>query len=239
MKLLSASLTISAAILFLSCNNQAATEETKTADTTATTAAAPAVAKPEFVPFKVVVIQHKVKNFEKAESGYFKSDSIRKVYGMTNIVLGRDSKDSNTVFVMDKIEDVDKAKAFFNLPAVVDAMKRSGVSRAPGYTYAEMVRGTDAPITSGMHLSVSHHVKDYNTWLKAFDAEGASTRSANGLVDQGIARNLYDSNTVSVLFAVTDIEKAKARVKSPELKKIMTDAGVDGTPAIRWYNQVK
>lgn len=239
MKLLTATLTISAAILFLSCNNQAATEETKTADTTATTAAEPAVTKPEFKPFKVVVIQHKVKNFEKAETGYFKSDSARKVYGITSFVLGRDLKDSNTVFVMDKIEDVDKAKSFFNQPGVVEAMKKAGVSRAPGYTYAEMVRGTDSPIDSGSHVSVTHHVKDYNAWLKAFDAEGAATRAANGLVDQGIARNLYDSNTISILFAVSDMAKAKARIASPELKKIMTDAGVDGTPAIRWFREVR
>jgi hypothetical protein len=239
MKLLSASLTISVAVLLFSCNNEPAKEETKAADTTATTAAEPAVTKPVFNPFKVVVIQHKVKNFEKAQVGYFNSDSLRKVYGITHYVLGRDLKDSNTVFVMDKIEDVEKAKTFFKLPAVSEAMKKAGVTRAPAYTYAEMVRGNDVPSESALHVAVTHHVKDFDKWLKAFDAEGAATRAANGLIDQGIGRNIYDSNTVSIVFEVNNQEKAKARISSPELKKIMTDAGVDGTPAIRWYKEVK
>ena len=153
-------------------------------------------------------------------------------------MLGRDAKDSNTIFVMDKIEDVEKAKSFFNRPGVIEAMKKAGVSRSPGYTYAEMVRVNETPSGSLLDVSVSHHVKDYATWLKAFDAEVA-TRVSNGLIDQAIARNLYDSNTVSILFAVSDMDKAKARIASPELKKVMTDAGVDGTPAIRWYREVK
>jgi quinol monooxygenase YgiN len=225
--------------LLFSCNNEPAKEETKAADTTAAVAAEPAVTKPVFTPFKIVVVQHKVKNFEKAQAGYFKNDSLRKAYGLTHYVLGRDLKDSNEVFVMDKIEDVEKAKTFSKLPQVLEAMKKSGVSRAPGYTYGEVVRMTDAAPESANRVAVTHHVKDFDAWLKVFDAEGVATRSANGLVDLGIARNFYDSNTVSIFFAVTDMTKAQARIKSPELKKIMTDAGVDGTPAIRWYREVK
>ena len=186
----------------------------------------------------MVVIQHKIKNFEKSKAGYFNNDSIRNVYGITHYVLGRDLKDSNTVFVMDKIEDVEKAKSYFKQTKVEEAMKNAGVSRAPGYTYAEIVRSADAPLDSGIHVSVTHHVKDFNAWLKAFDAEAAS-RPTNGLIDRAIARNLFDSNTVSIIFAVSDLAKAKARMGSPELKKIMTDAGVDGTPAIRWFREVK
>jgi quinol monooxygenase YgiN len=238
MKPLSASLLISMTIFLFSCGSEPAKEETK-ADTTAAVAAEPAPAKPVFTPFKVVVIQHKVKNFDKSLSGYFNRDSLRMASGIDHFVLGRDLKDSNTVFVMDKIEDVDKAKAFFKSPKTEAVMKQAGVSRAPGFTYGEIVRGSDAVSETPLRVSVTHHVKDYDAWLKAFDAEGAATRAANGLVTQAIGRNLYDSNTVTIIFAVTDMEKAKARVASPELKKIMTDAGVDGTPAIRWFKIVK
>ena len=88
-------------------------------------------------------------------------------------------------------------------------------------------------------MAVSHHVKDFNAWLKAYDAEGDSSRRNNGLIERGIARNLQDSNTVSVLFEVSDMAKAKARTASPELKKIMTDAGVDSPPTFRWYKLIK
>jgi hypothetical protein len=234
---MSNALTISLAMLLFSCGSEPAKEDAKAADTTAAVAATPPP-KPEFMPFKVVVIQHKVKNFEKAKAGYFNSDSVRNVYGMTHYILGRDLKDSNTVFVIDKIGDVDKAKAFFAQPKVTESMMKAGVSRAPGYTYAEVVWVNDTPSDVDLHVSVSHHVKDYAAWLKAFEADKPS-RTSIGLSEQIIARNLYDSNTVSIMFAVSDMAKVKERMASPEFKKVMSDAGVDGTPTVRWYREMK
>ena len=238
MKRLSIVLAFSQFLLF-SCGSTPDKEETKTADTTAAAPAEPASVKPVFTPFKVVVIQHKVKNYEKSVAGYFNNDSLRKTYGISNYVLARDLKDPNTVFVINKIEDVDRAKSYFTQPLVKKAMMKAGVSSAPGYTYALMVRRNDIPSESDLHVSVSHHVKDFDAWLKAFDAETDADRAANGLINRSIARNLYDSNTVSLIFAVSDSAKAKARLASPELKKIMADAGVDGTPTIRWFREVK
>jgi quinol monooxygenase YgiN len=226
-----------AALLF-SCNNGPA-KETQTTDTATVVTPPPAEVKPAFIPFKVVVVQHKVKDFGKAEAQYFNRDSLRNTFGITHYVIGRDLKDSNTVFVIDKIEDVEKAKAFYALPGAKDAMKKAGVTTLPGFTYAEFIRSNDNPIQFTDGLAVSHHVKDFNAWLKAYDGEGDSVRRANGLIDRGIARNLYDSNTVSVFFEISDMAKAKARTASPDLKKIMTDAGVDSPPTFRWYRLIK
>ncbi|HLA60392.1 MAG TPA: hypothetical protein VK622_16575 [Puia sp.] len=223
-------------VLLFSCNNGPAKEEQKT-DTTA--AVAPAEVKPAFVPFKVVVVQHKIKNFGKAETEYFNRDSLRNTYGITHYVIGRDSKDSNTVFVVDKIEDVEKAKAFYALPGAKETMKKAGVMSPPGFTFAEFVTGNENPVQYLDGMAISHHVKDFGVWMKAFDAEGDSVRRANGLITRGIARNLNDSNTISILFEVSDVAKAKARASSPELKKIMTDAGVDSPPTTRWYKLIK
>jgi hypothetical protein len=224
-------------ILF-SCNSGPAKEETQKSDTTAAVAP-PAEVKPVFIPFKVVIVQHKVKDFGKAEAEYFNRDSLRKTYGITHYVIGQSLKDSNTVFVVDKIEDLEKAKSFYALPGAKEAMKRAGVSNPPGFSYAEFVRSNDSPVQFLDGLAVTHHVKDYNTWLKAYDMEGDSVRRANGLIERGIARNLYDSNTVSILFEVSDMTKAKARMASPDLKKLMTDAGVDSPPTFRWYRLIK
>jgi quinol monooxygenase YgiN len=224
--------------LFFACNNGPAKEEQK-ADTTAEVAPAPAEVKPAFVPFKIVVVQHKVKNFANAETMYFNRDSLRNAYGITHYVIGRDVKDSNTVFVMDKIEDIEKAKAFYALPGAKEVMKKAGVMSPPGFTFAEFVTGNDTPVQFLDGLAVSHHVKDFDAWKKVFDAEGDSVRRANGLITRGIARNLQDSNSISVLFEVSDLAKAKARTASPELKKIMTDAGVDSPPTIRWFKLIK
>jgi quinol monooxygenase YgiN len=239
MKRMSVTLASSMVLLLLSCNSGPAKEETQSADTTTAVANPPPETKPAFIPFKVVVVQHKVKNFAKSEAEYFNRDSLRKSYGITHYVIGRDLKDSNTVFVIDKIEDMAKAKSFYAQPGAKDAMKKAGVSSPPGFTYAEFIRGNDSPVQYLDGVAVSHHVKDFDTWLKAFDAEGAATRSANGLIDRGIARNLQDPRTVTILFEVSDTAKAKARIKSPELKKIMKDAGVDSPPTIRWYRLIK
>ena len=228
---------IAAALLF-ACNNGPAKEEQKT-DTASAGAPAPAEVKPVFTPFKVVMLQQKVKNFEKAETVYFSRDSLRNTYGITHYLIGRDAKDTNTVFVVDKIEDMEKAKAFYGLPSAKETMKKAGVMSPPGLTFAEFVSGNDNPVQYLDGMAISHHVKDFTTWMKAFDAEGDSARRANGLITRGIARNLNDSNTVSILFEVSDMAKAKARATSPELKKIMTDAGVDSPPTTRWFKLIK
>ena len=224
------------AVLLVSCGSEPAKEETKATDTAV--AAAPAEVKPAFIPFKVVMVQHKVKNFEKSEAGYFNRDSLRNTFGITHYVIGRDLKDSNTVFVVDKIEDMDKAKSFYALPATKEAMKMAGVGGPPGLTYAEFIRINDNPVQFTEGVAVTHRVKDFGVWLKAYDAD-ATGRNANGLIERGIARNLQDSNTVSILFEVSDMTKAKARMASPDLKKIMTDAGVEGPPTVRWYRLIK
>ena len=225
------------AVFLFSCGS--GSEETKTADTTAAVAPAPEPAKPVFTPFKVVMIQHHVKNFDKWEAGYLAGDSIRKVYGIEHWVIGRDMKDSNLVYIVDKTDDMEKAQTFSKLPALAAAMKKAGVTDKPGFSYAEMIRGDDSPVETSDRLGVAHHVKDFAAWVKVFDAEGPATRAANGMVDRGLARGLVDSNMVYITFAITDMAKAKARFTSPELKKIMTDAGVDSPPTARWYKVVK
>ena len=239
MKRLSSLLAISVAMILFSCNSGTEKTETPAADTTAAVTPAPAPEKPSFTPFKIFMVQHKVKNFAKWEAAYLAHDSIRKAYGITHMVIGRELKDSNQVFVVDKMDDFEKAQTFAKLPALKDAMMKAGVVDKPGFSYAEMIRGDDSPVETDNRLGVGHHVKDFAAWLKVFDAEGSATRASYGLIDRGLARGLYDSNMVYITFAVTDTAKARARVKSPELKKIMTDAGVDSPPTTRWYKVVK
>jgi quinol monooxygenase YgiN len=239
MKRLSGIFAISMVVLLFSCSNEPAKEETKSGDTTAAATVPPAEVKPVFTPFKVAMIQHRVKNFEKWEEGYFSHDSVRKAYGISHWMIGRDLKDSNLVYIVDKMEDLAKAKTFSTLPNLKEAMKKAGVISVPGFSYAEVIRSDDSPTESTDRLGVAHHVKDFAAWLKVFDAEGPATRAANGLIDRSLARSLVDSNMVYIIFAVSDIAKAKARVTSPELKKIMTDAGVDSPPTTRWYRVVK
>jgi hypothetical protein len=226
-------------VFLFSCNNEPAKEETKAADTAATAAVPPAEIKPVFTPFKIIYIQHKVKNFATWEKAYFSHDSVRKAYGITHFLIGRDLRDSNLVYVADKMEDFEKAKAFAALPGLKTAMKAAGVISQPGFSYGEVIRSNDSATDIADRLGIAHHVKDFNAWLKVFDAEGPAARAAYGMVDGSIARSLVDSNMVYLTFVVTDMAKAKARGSSPELKAIMKDAGVDSPPTIRWYRVVQ
>jgi hypothetical protein len=227
------------ALLLFSCGNEPSKEEAKT-DTTAAAPAPGPETKPAFSPYKVVAIQPKVKNFDKWIMTNNEDDSLRKAYGITQVLVGRDLKDTNMVYVMSKIDDMDKAIAYSKLTNLKETSKQSGLVGSLGFSYAEMIRSDESPTESVNRLGVSHHVKDFAAWLKAFDAEGhAATRAANGMVDRNIARSLIDSNIVYLTFVVTDLEKAKARMASDSVKNIMKDAGVDSPPTIRWYRVVK
>jgi hypothetical protein len=235
MKRLLSMMAISLTLFLISCGSTP--DQTKTADTT--TAPAPEPVKPPFQPFNIMTVQHRVKNFDRWEQGYLAHDSMRKAYGITSWLLGRDLKDSNNVYVLNKINDLDKAQSFSSSPGLKDAMMKAGVIGKPGTTYAVVVREDDSEVPTLDRAIIAHHVKDYNAWLKAFDAEGPVTRASFGLVDRLLARGLVDSNMVYIVFAVTDMEKAKARGSSPELKKLMTDAGVDSPPTMRYFRIVK
>ncbi|MFI5156997.1 MAG: hypothetical protein ACHQEM_12470 [Chitinophagales bacterium] len=226
-----------AALLF-GCNNEASKEEAKTADTAAAASAPAAPEKPAFKPYKILAIQLKVKNFSKWQERYFADDSLRKAYGISHAVIGRDLKDSNKVYVLDKIEDFDKARAYSKLPMLNEASKKSTLVGSLGFSYGEIIRSNDESVASAEHLGVAHHVKNFETWVKAFDAD-AGQRASNGIIDLSIARDLVDSNMVYLSFAVSDMAKAKAKMESPELKKIMNDAGVDSAPTVRWFRFVK
>jgi hypothetical protein len=72
---------------------------------------------------------------------------------------------------------------------------------------------------------------------KVFDSEGTAARAVYGLSDAVLAQAVGDSNTVHIVFDITDMAKAKARMNDPALKKLMTDAGVIGAPRIVFYKE--
>ncbi len=213
-------------MVLFSCNNSEEKKEEKTVDTPPTTV---------FTPFKLIMVKHKVADFDKWKAGYMAHDSMRKAYGISDFVMGRGIEDSNMVVVIDKIADLQKAKDFAASPSLKEAMQKSGVTGAPEVSYANVIRLDSAGADQKDRLRVGHKVKDFDAWLKVYDGEGKATRLANGLQDRGIARDLSDSNMVYVTFVVTDMAKAKARAASPELKKLMTDAGVTGPPNVFFY----
>ena len=185
--------------------------------------------------FKFSMIKHPVAGYTAWKDVYMSHDSMRTAFGLSPFVLARGTDDTSLVFVANKFSDLAKAKEFMTHPDLAAAMAKAGVTAAPSIAFAEMIRIDTTTNPGNNRLLISHRVKDFDAWLKVYDAEGRTTRKANGLEDRALARDLDDPNTVYVAFTVTDREKANARMQSEELKKTMTDAGVEGPPTFFYY----
>lgn len=228
--------TILSTVLFTTACNDAGTTAKATPATTA--ADKPAAPNPAaFVPFKVMRITHTVKDFTAWKAVYDTKDSMRQAYGLSRLALCRDDVNPDKVYVFLKAADIQKAKDFAANPALKADMQKAGVTNIPAFLYVDVVRFGETPIQKG-RVIINHKVKDYDAWLKAYDAEGKATREANGLIDRGISRDISDPNNIYVTFAVSDLVKAKARLADPAFKKLMTDAGVIGEPVIDFYTSV-
>ena len=224
------------AILFcaIGCNAPTKEAEVKKEAPKAVEAVVPA----PFVPFKVMSATHTVKDFDVWKKSYDEHESMRVANGLTKLAVSRDMDNPNKVYVALRMADVQKAKDFAANKDLKEAMQKGGVTSVPTFLYVDIIRFEESPTEHKGRVRIGHKVKDFDTWLKAYDAEGKDTRAKNGLIDRAISRDLSDPNMVYVTFAISDLAKAKARINDPSLKKIMTDAGVISTPVINFYTSV-
>jgi hypothetical protein len=217
-----------AAVLFTFSDNKsiAQVSNTDTKSPSAMTGGMPSL------PFNVVVIKHNVADYNKWKP-FFDSDSVnRNAAGLRPIGLARGIDNPNEVEIPFMIADVQKAKAFTRDPKLKDAMQKGGVVSEPDIKFIKVLRMTDALQNPGEYLEVSHKVKDFDAWLKAFDAEGPSNRANDGLEDGVLARGIDDPNLVYLVFKISDVAKAKAALDKPARQKTMQDAGVIGKPEV-------
>jgi hypothetical protein len=185
--------------------------------------------------FKSMVVRHPVKDYAKFKAVLMSKDSMSLANGMHTIGVGRGLQDTNMVVVIDKTDDITKAKAFAASPELKTAMDSAGITAPPTIDFVDVVRNDDSEIPQMERMMVKHHVKDFGAWLKVYDQEGKDTRASFGMVDRALCRGVDDSNMVYVVFAITDMTKAMARGQSEELKKLMEDAGVDSAPEMFAY----
>jgi hypothetical protein len=238
-------LAVGAGIALFSCNNsssESSTAETTTSETVTTATPEPAPApptEPAFQPFKVMVIKHTVADYDKWKPMYVAHDSMRKAYGLTDVDLLRGADNPNMVLVVEKVDDVQKAKDFSKLPNLKETMKKGGVKGTPEITYWDVVRQDNTQMDTKDLVGVTHKVKDFDAWVKVYDGEGKAARANEGLVDRVMARGVDDPNLVHLVFAVTDMAKAKAAIASDAKKKLMADAGVEGKPTVEFYKKAE
>jgi hypothetical protein len=236
-RFLATSFAASMLMLLCSCNSN---EDTKMEDTSATgtttTEKAPETTPPPKLS-NVMLMQFKVTDFAKWQSKYElkERDSIRRAVGLTNYVVGRGLDDPKKVIVFLKMEDANKAKELTASQGMKDRMKEAGVTGTPTFNYVEVVMDDNSPIEQTNRLMMTHKVKDWDAWKKEFD-DHKQVRMDAGLIDRALAHDINDNHQVEIVFAVTDMAKAKAFLQSKDLKDKMEKAGVEGKPTSFFYN---
>lgn len=235
-KFFSAITLVAGSLFFSSCNSggKNTNEETVSKDTTATENTVKEIVAPA-KPGNVLIIRHKVANFEKWKTAYEAHDSTRMAYGLHNYIIARGSKDSNTVMVVLKMDDTTKAKQFTALPNLKAAMKKGGVIGVPLFLYIDMQVLDTSSNAAPTRVIVTHKVKDWDAWKKSFDSH-KQTRLDAGMTDRAIGYSVGDNHKVTVAFVINDMKKAEAFMASKDLKDKMAEAGVVGPPDIFFYN---
>lgn len=229
-----AMLAIAVSVLLFSCNSGGEKKASEApADSSMAkkdTVAAPVPSGPELI----MTVTHKVANYAKWKSAYDEHDSARLAYGVHNYVIARGLEDSNMIMVAMKMDDVNKAKEMFSSKEMEERMKKAGVTGPPSIVYSETVMDDTTAIQQTVRLMVRHKVKDWATWKKTFD-DHKQKRIDAGLTDRVVAHAVGDDHSVTLVFAVADVDKAKAFMKSADLKDVMNKAGVEGPPTSFWY----
>lgn len=242
LKFLVTTVAASMALFLFSCNNDG--EKKEDATTTAPAATEAEATKPmepaaAAKPGNFAIFIVKVTNYAKWLPVYEGDDSAKIASGLANYVVGRGlGSDSNTILVALKMADTAKAKAFSRSPLLKEKMKSGGVIGAPlSINFVETIT-LDSTANAPTRVIMTHKVKDWDVWKKEFDSH-KQTRIDAGLTDRAVGHSVDDTHMVTLVFAVTDMVKAKAFMASKDLKDKMAAAGVEGPPTAFYYTVAK
>jgi len=189
-------------------------------------------------PQEMMVMRHKVSDFNKWLAAYDAHDSLRLANGIHSYVVSRGLKDSNMVQVTVKVDDLNKAKAFAKDPSLKKAMKESGVTSTPLVNFTTITYQDTGSVNSDLRSRTSFTVKDWDKWSRGFDST-RQMRLDNGLVDRAYGHDADNNHKVTVVVAILDTAKAFAFWKSDQLKKAQAAGGVTSTPERFLYRVAK
>ncbi len=188
----------------------------------------------QFKPFNVTVSKFTVNDYNEWRRIYEQDTTIRKSNGMNAIAVAHSIYNPNTVITAYVITDVEKVKAYVESNEFQEKAKKAGVTDHQTFDFIQVVR-FNPPKANLDFLEYAIKVKDFDQWLKAFDAEGKAKRLDYGLIDEVVARGIDDKNLVHLVFLISDIEKAKKMMRSKKTKKRMLKQGVTVMPTFEYY----
>lgn len=231
-----------AAILFftVSCNNSGTSDSINTGDSagkdtnSASTTANTIITTPQ----AMMLVKHKVKDFDAWQTGYDSHDSARLANGLHSYVIGRGTDDANTVLIAIKADDLAKAQNFAKGNNLKETMQKAGVVGNPVMHFINTTFQDTAVISTTLRSMTSFKVKDWAAWEKNFK-DGEQERIDNGILVRLYGHDANDNTQVRLVTAITDTAKAFSYYKSDALKKRRTDGGVIGEPERFLFNIVK
>jgi hypothetical protein len=177
-----------------------------------------------------VVVTHDVESFERWKRAFDAHATSRRTAGIVSAHINRDADDPNKLSIYLAGTDAGKLDAFLKSTDLANTMLDAGVKGPPHVAAITPVedKTVKQPLPG---IIVRHAVTDYATWKRAFDADGAR-RTAAGIVGHAVNRAPQDKNLVIVYLQAQSLDTLRAFAGSPELKRVMHDAGIVGAPAI-------
>jgi hypothetical protein len=213
------------------------TSDSATTDTVSSTPTAPA-STIVTAPQHMMIVRHKVADFDKWLTSYEAHDSIRLASGVHSYVIGRGLTDPNTILVATKVDDIEKAKAFGKSPQLKQAMQKSGVKGMPDINLVTMNYQDTAMISGDLRSTTTFTVKNWENWQRSFDSS-RQVRLDNGIMDRAYGHDADNDKKVTLVVAVTDTAKAYAFWKSDQFKQLRAGSGAMGVPQRFLFRIVK
>jgi hypothetical protein len=198
-------------------------------DTTSNAATAPATSSIVTSPQNMMIVNHKVADFDKFLTSYEAHDSLRLANGIHSYVIGRGVNDPNTILVATKVDDLEKAKAFSKSADLRQAMQKAGATGKPAISFTTMTYQDTGNVSTDLRSRTTFTVKDWDRWQRTFDSS-RQVRLDNGLIDRAYGHEADDNKKVTLVVAVTDTAKANAFWKSDQLKKLRAGSGATSEP---------
>jgi hypothetical protein len=84
---------------------------------------------------------------------------------------------------------------------------------------------------------LTHEVKDYDVWRKAFDGD-ETNRSNAGFKTHGVYRGVENPNSITIMMDAPSMEAINAFMTNPDLKAAMEKGGVISAPEVKILNKV-
>lgn len=188
---------------------------------------------------RMLMIRHPVADYSAWRTAYLAHDSMRSANGLVSRNFGRGLDDTSMVIVYNLVTNLDQARAFATSPMLKEIMVNAGVTDTSIFIFGDVIRRDTSELAIQDRVLITYHVRDFDTWLSAFDQQGTEVRAAHGLIDRGIMRNLDDPKAVYVAMALSDLPKARIWLSSDAYLAFMQTAGVEGSPEIFFYKREK